>query len=79
MSYDLDMLIRTLEDLRNECGGSTPVRLAHQPSWPLAFNVANARFVDGDDQRPNAVWIASTQGPPYDENPYAPKAAWEEE
>lgn len=76
----LDDLIERLEELREEHGGDLPVRIASQPSWPLAFTVENVRFIESsNDHHPSAVWFAASQGPPYLENPYAPKAAWDEE
>ena len=67
----LEDLISLLEDLR-EVHGDVPVRLATQPNWPLSFNVHGVVHHDG------RVWIASSYGHPNNENPYAPKEAWDE-
>lgn len=67
----LDQLIETLEEYREERGGDTEVLLATQPNWPLAFHIAQCRYVN------DKLWIVEG-GHPHP-NPYAPRQAWDEE
>lgn len=70
-------LIQTLEAAAADLGGDTPVRIAFQPSWPLAAEVAALTPVETEDGETTVLWIAATSSAPYDESPYAPSAAWE--
>lgn len=74
-------LYEALRELVDEGHGDTPIRIAYQPSWPLAAEVENIRlFSDKDDDEPiEKVWIAASATVSRDENPYAPKDVWEEE
>ena len=80
----VDDLIAALQYVREfaKDGGDTPIHVAVQPTWPLNHTIDKVRVVKGTDEgmgRPEAVWIALSHGHPYDENPYAPQEAWEEE
>jgi hypothetical protein len=88
----VDELIQDLEEARDELGGDAEIRVAYQPSWPLRTTIARVTIPQddrpGDDEDEIAevdekdagfCWIALTEGQPYDENPYAPKWAWEGE
>lgn len=44
----LDELIEQLTEMRDRQNGDVEVRIAYQPSWPLAGYVANVAYVDGD-------------------------------
>jgi hypothetical protein len=80
--------LRELIDMLEDFDQEAEVRLACQPSWPLAFNVAGAvadselaDFVDERDTDDvpeparNVVWIVQGDHP-HEEDPYAPKACW---
>jgi hypothetical protein len=59
-----------------------PVRIAFQPTRPLRAEagnvVAQGELVDGErDEDPRLVWIAATTSVGYNENPYAPREAWQ--
>ena len=69
---DLNELIERLTDIRDELG-TAEVVLAHQPNWPLAFDIANVRSIAG------VVWIAGSEGNNHEHGPYAPNMAWEED
>lgn len=83
------MTVADLIALLSEMPEDAEVRLATQPSWPLAFNVhgvATGADVAGEQQcddhghfscdecAPNIVWI--TEGGSVSDSPYAPSAAW---
>jgi hypothetical protein len=83
--------IETVGDLKEaleEFDDALPLRVAFQPSWPLAAEVANVRAINPADEdasgtvvgRPDrpVVWIAASSSIPYAEDPYAPRNAWEE-
>lgn len=56
------------------------VRIAYQPSWPLRASVANVRSITEDEEaQPPVVWLTASNAAPWDESPYAPKSAWDEE
>lgn len=80
----IEQLQAVLED-----EGDLDVRIAMQPSWPLAANVAavvtdKAARANDEDAMPNdedarnVVWIAASSSVGYSENPYAPRGAWAE-
>jgi hypothetical protein len=89
----IDELIELLEEARDEVGGDAEVRLAFQPSWPLAFKVDGVALQaeindyereeyddeeeDGDGQSENVVWIVEGGHPSEPSSPYAPRGAWE--
>lgn len=63
------------------------VRIAFQPSYPLAAHVANIISSEeiGGGEEPELedtieakpiVWLAATESVGYNENPYAPRGAW---
>lgn len=62
---DLTELIAALEDVLEEHGDETPVRVAHQPRYPLEACLDRVTVVDG------TVYIACRES--YD---YAPEEAW---
>jgi hypothetical protein len=64
-------LIELLEELAEEVGEDAEVRVATQPSWPLRHELAEVTAVEG------RVFLAASDGHPYGESPYAPRAAWE--
>lgn len=74
--------ITTVADLMELLEGfdpMAPVRIAFQPNYPLAAEVAAVTQPDFNDAEPETatVWIAATSGVnSYDESPYAPSAAW---
>ena len=57
-----------LEDYETDGKGDLEVRIAEQPTWPLASDVSAVSRI-GD-----TVWIADGSA-----NKYAPKAAWDGE
>lgn len=64
--------------LSGEIGNDPDVRIAYQSSYPLAACVANMELVGNDETNQNVLWIAASETVPYDESPYAPRAAWGE-
>jgi len=85
----IDHLTTALED-----NGDREVLIAYQPNWPLAAGVANVYDpADDDDDRDeddpdesapsdrdaSVLWIAASTNAGYDQNPYAPRAAWANE
>lgn len=77
----IDELRRIVIELEVDHGSDCEVRLAFQPNWPLSFHINRIRYVDGpeDGSQPAAVWITASDSHPYDENPYAPREAWDQE
>lgn len=76
------MMIGTVEELRDlldemvDAGlGELPVRMAHQPNWPLAETVTAVTMCESNDGT-DTVWLACNPVPRH-ENPYAPRDAWE--
>lgn len=78
---NLGQLIEVLTDIADSHpeGDDLEVRIAHQPEYPLVFGLINVRRLDAQDSRPEAVWLATSQGHVPGEPPYAPKDAWEED
>lgn len=69
-------LVDELQCLIDEGKGDMPLRMAHQPSWPLAEQVTNIGEANSNDGTPT-IWLACNatyRG----ENPYAPRGAWDE-
>ena len=71
------MTVEELITLLEDCDPQAEVRLAHQPSWPLAFQLRGVAVPDeaeyeGDDEdAPNrVVWLVEGDHP--DGSPYAP-------
>jgi hypothetical protein len=78
-------LIQSLQEIQDELGPETLVLGAHQPSWPLAENIAapvSSMWLpmgtegSGVGDEP-VVWIPLA-GHPGNRSPYAPKAIFEE-
>lgn len=81
MEMTLSALVAQLTDLFEQ-HGDIRVRLAVQPNWPLVHGIANIAVGEEGSaakREGKTLWIAASSGHPYDENPYAPKAAWDEE
>ncbi len=74
-------LIDYLQDVvdNHPNGDHLEVRIATQPSYPLAFGLHNAIVLPAEGSRPEALWLVATQGHPYNEPPYAPAEAWHED
>ena len=66
MSLTVSELREMLEDYEAEGKGDLEVRIAEQPTWPLASDVSAVSRI-GD-----TVWIADSRTADY-----APKAAWD--
>jgi hypothetical protein len=71
-------LLALLEDMDEDA----EVRIATQPSWPLAFHLGGvaegADAADEDEMRNDpapVVWLVAGGSP--SDSPYAPSAAWE--
>jgi len=73
----LGELLERLQQL-HEAGAELDcaIRVAFQPSYPLAATVDVAVHVEDSGEHPEAVWIAVGESVPYGENPYAPRGAW---
>jgi len=80
------MTVQDLIDLLEQYPAEAEVRLAHQPNWPLAFNVLGVwsaaedgtddEEFDADGPGADAVWIVEGEHP-HDGSPYAPRDAFE--
>lgn len=74
----INELIAELEDIAETTDGEREVRVAQQPSWPLAALVSNVwdPCTDLDDPDSDVadgvVWIAT-----HESGNYAPLAAWQ--
>ena len=74
----LSTLIEILEEIQENYPHDDPeVRLATQPTYPLAAGLSGVYF--GDHEETPKVWL--NEGVlPYDENPYSvPRDAWDDE
>ena len=80
------MTVQELIDILSDFDSDLQVRIALQPTWPLAATVEAVTEVkpdsdsddDSDDDSTSpapTVWIAAG-GVPWSESPYAPRAAW---
>ena len=70
------MTVAHLIALLSEMNPGDEVRLATQPTYPLAFDIAGvAALEDEDELEPGVVWIAAGDHP---DMPYAPSAAFDE-
>ena len=71
------MTVAHLIALLSEMNPGDEVRLATQPSYPLAFHIAGVAALDNeadeDELEPGVVWIAAGDHP---DQPYAPHAAF---
>lgn len=88
------MDVRDLKEMLASMDDEAEIRIAHQPSWPLRFDLAavidsdelsrriyNDRDPDEDpeaDPKENFVWLVASAGHPWDESPYAPTQLWQE-
>ena len=64
---ELNELIETLEEFRDSPkGASLELKVAQQPSWPLAASIEAVTRIG------NTLWIAARE-----DGEYAPKSAWE--
>ena len=78
----LSELIELLNDQAQAAGDADPeVRIAYQPNYPLAANVAAVTAIVGEENRGRndlTIWLAASSGVgSYSENPYAPQQAWD--
>lgn len=81
------MTVRDLIDRLSEVDPDATLRIAFQPSWPLAADVAGVADADDlhgggaieeDDVAPaDVVWLVAAAGVGYDVHPYAPRGAWD--
>ena len=73
------MTVSQLIELLSEMDPGDEVRLATQPSYPLAFHIAGVAALDNeadeDELEPGVVWIAAGDHP---DQPYAPHAAFDQ-
>ena len=52
------------------------VRIAYQPTYPLAAHLCCATHIAPDADQPGVLWLAAGSSPC--DSPYAPRAAWGE-
>jgi hypothetical protein len=65
-----------LVELLEECSNpDAEVRLAHQPGWPLAFQLHGVVPDDDDGITDAVVWLVAGDHP--DGTPYAPTGLWD--
>jgi hypothetical protein len=78
------MNVQELIELLEDCDPETEVRLATQPSWPLAFELRGVSVPDdvgheGDDEEDalesGVVWLVEGGHP--DDSPHAPSYLWD--
>ena len=71
-------LIERLEDIQEEYGEDTRVRIAMQPSWPLASILDCVTLLKPKNEKEGVttVWLATGGHPPEPESVYAPRSAW---
>lgn len=67
------MTVAELIEMLEEMPSDAPVRLAQQPSWPLATHVAGVHIATHAETGDEVVWLAEGAG-----DGYAPHAAWGE-
>lgn len=83
-----DLLTELIEEGTPE---DSEVRIATQPSWPLQFDITGVALrteaeeleaestgepYEPDHDQPEVVYLTDGSHP-YDDSPYAPRAAWE--
>lgn len=68
------MTVAHLIALLSEMNPGDEVRLATQPTYPLAFGIAGVAALDDEDEL-GVVWIAAGDHP---DRPYAPSAAFDQ-
>lgn len=82
MDITLNELIEKLTDLRDDLDGrgldadAMPVTFAIQPNYPIAVGFGEVTAILDGEKGPR-VWVATSESPSYDINPYAPRQAWE--
>jgi hypothetical protein len=77
------MTVEELIALLEDCDPEAEVRLAHQPSWPLAFELRGVAVPDdagyegdeADAPKPGVVWLVEGSHP--DDSPYALSYLWD--
>ncbi len=86
MLHNLNELIERLVDIRDEMGEEAAddclVRFAYQPSWPLVGSVdaiSLQRNSAAKGREGTVLWLASDGAASYNEDPYAPKAAFDDD
>lgn len=77
LSELIQQLLELAESLNPE-DVDPEVRIAYQPSYPLAAQLSNVELVGNDETNENVLWLAASSTVPYSESPYAPRAAWGE-
>lgn len=73
-----EMTVRELIEILQEHDGDAPVRIATQPSWPLAHligNVVSAGPEDDEYDEESIVWISTGEHP--QDSPHAPSGAFD--
>jgi hypothetical protein len=86
----LNDLIQRLEEIRQEVGGETDVRLAHQPNYPFEYSIAGIVVgkVDEDEIDPRipgpVIGGVGPDGPPVyilegSQLGYASRSLWDEQ
>lgn len=68
------MKVYELIEFLQEQNPGADVRIATQPSWPLAFDISHVACQVEWDEESDTVWIATGEHP--DDNPYAPGEAF---
>jgi hypothetical protein len=72
----VNLTVQELIELLEDCNLEAEVRLAHQPGWPLAFQLHGVVPDEDDDATTDAVvWLVAGDHP--DETPYAPTGLWD--
>lgn len=81
IASDLNPEMDTTDILNGEMDVDPEVRLATQPTWPLAHSICCVTHIPGgeedsqaDSEQPGIVWVA--EGASCRDNPYAPRTAW---
>ena len=77
------MTVQELIELLEDCDPEAEVRLAHQPGWPLAFELRGVAVPDdagyeGDEEAaPEPGVVCLVEGGHPDDSPYAPSYLWD--
>lgn len=80
MSMTIGELLEELQMMAEEHGDDVEVRIAYQPSYPLAADLDAVTLVkneQGVHRKDKIVWLAASTSVGYSENPYAPSQAWD--
>jgi hypothetical protein len=67
--------VQEVIELLEDCNPEAELRLAHQPGWPLAFQLHGVVSDDDDAITDVVVWLVAGDHP--DESPYAPSGLWD--